>query len=328
MLFRSTAHAPVYFDFDSHLNTIQPYAQYAWQPIDSLKVRFGVRYRDVTREFDASVVQNFLPGTAGTVSRSVNSTLPSVDATYRVAENTNILAQVSKGSLIPSQAFFYTANPVAGNQAEPETALAYQLGVVHQTATYGFGLDAYDIKFDNYVSIVVQNGDTLYINSGSVLYRGVEAEGHVVLGAGVTAVANASLLRATFQQSGMTSSIQHSGDTIPFTPNYTGLAGLMYARGPWSASLLAKFVGTEYQGKNGSADGATYKVKSYSYTNATATRNLTGLPGVENLRLTLGINNLWNSHALTDNAGPSAAGPNLVNVLARTNFMLSAVADL
>jgi iron complex outermembrane receptor protein len=147
------------------------------------------------------------------------------------------------------------------------------------------------------------------------------------MGAGLTAVANASLLRATFRQSGMTSSIQHSGDTIPFVPDYTGLVGLMYAAGPWSASLLAKFVGTEYQGKNGSADGTTYKVKPYSYTNATATRNLTGLPGIENLRLTLGINNLWNSHALTDNAGPSVAGPNLVNVLARTNFMLSAVAD-
>jgi iron complex outermembrane receptor protein len=325
-----TAHSPVYFDFGSHLDTIQPYAQFAWQPIDPLKVRFGVRYRDVKRGFDASVVQNYLPGTAGTVSRSVNSTLPSVDATYRVAENTNILAQVSKGSLIPSQAFFYTANPAAGNQAEPETALAYQLGVVHQTAAYGFGLDAYDIKFDNYVSTVVQHGETLYVSSGSVLYRGVEAEGHVVLGAGVTAVANASLLRATFQQSGMTSSIQHSGDTIPFTPHHTGLAGLMYAQGPWSASLLAKFVGTEYQGKNGSADGTTYKVKPYSYTNATATRNLTGLPGIQNLRLTLGINNLWNSHAVTDNAGYTAAGPsgpNFVNVLARTNYTLSAVAD-
>jgi iron complex outermembrane receptor protein len=322
-------HSPVYFAFDSHLDTIQPYAQYAWQPIDALKVRLGVRYRDVTRDFDASVVQNFLPGTPGTVSRKVSSTLPSIDATYGVAENTHILAQVSKGSLVPSQAFFYTANPGAGNQVDSETALAYQLGVVHQTAAYGIGLDAYDIKFDNYVSTVVQNGETLYINSGNVLYRGVEAEGHVTLGAGVSAVANASLLRATFQQSGMTSAIQHSGDTIPFAPDYTGLAGLVYVQGPWNASLLAKFIGTEYQGKNGSADGATYKVKAYSYTNATATRNLTGLPGIENLRLTLAVNNLWNSHAVTDNAGPAAANPNanLVNVLARSNFMLSAVAD-
>jgi outer membrane receptor protein involved in Fe transport len=62
----------------------------------------------------------------------------------------------------------------------------------------------------------------------------------------------------------------------------------------------------------------------------TATRNVTGLPAVDNLRLTLGINNLFNSHAVTDNAGYTAAGPpgpNLVNVLARTSFTLSAVAD-
>jgi iron complex outermembrane receptor protein len=325
-----TAHSPVYFDFDSHLDSIQPYAQFVWQPLDPLKVRLGVRYRDVKRDFAASVIQNYLPGPPGTESHSVRSTLPSIDATYRVAENTNVLAQVSKGSLVPSQAFFYTANPAAGNQADAENTLAYQVGIVHQSAVYGVGLDAYDIKFNNYVSTIVQNGNTLYVNSGDVLYKGIEAEGHVVLGAGVTAVANASLIRATFQQSNMTSSLQHAGDTIPFAPDYTGLAGLVYARGPWSASLLAKFVGTEFQGKNGSADGNVFRVKPYSYTNATATRNVKGLPSVQNLRLTLGINNLFNSHAITDNAGYTAAGPpgpNLVNVLARTNYTFNAVAD-
>lgn len=324
------AHSSVYFDFDSHMDSIQPYAEYVWQPIEPLKVRLGVRYRDVKRDFAASVVQNYLPGPPGTESHWVHSTLPSIDATYRLAENTNVLAQISKGSLVPSQAFFYTANPAAGNQADAENTLAYQVGIVHQSALYGVGLDAYDIKFNNYVSTVVENGNTLYVNSGDVLYKGIEAEGHVVLGAGLTAVANASLIRATFQQSNMTSSLQHAGDTIPFAPDYTGLAGLVYAQGPWSASLLAKFVGREFQGKNGSADGNVYRVKPYSYTNATATRNVKGLPFVENLRLTLGINNLFNSHAITDNAGYTAAGPpgpNLVNVLARTNYTLSAVVD-
>ena len=116
-----TAHSPVYFDFDSHLDSIQPYAEYVWQPSDPLKVRFGVRYRDVKRDFAASVVQNYLPGPPGTVSHWVRSTLPSIDATYRVAENTNVLAQISKGSLVPSQAFFYTANPATGNQTDAET---------------------------------------------------------------------------------------------------------------------------------------------------------------------------------------------------------------
>jgi iron complex outermembrane receptor protein len=324
------AHTPVYFDFDSHLDSVQPYAEYVWQPLEPLKVRLGVRYRDVKRNLDASVIQNFLPGTQGTQSRTVRSTLPSIDATYRVAEDTNLLAQVSKGSLVPSQAFFYTAHPAAGNQADPETTLAYQVGIVHQSAAYGIGLDAYDIELNNYVATIVENGNTLFVNSGDVRYQGVEAEGHVALGAGVTAIANASLIRATYRQSAMTSAIQRAGDTIPLAPDYTGLVGLMYTQGPWSASLLTKLVGREYQGKNGSADGNIYAVKAYSYTNATATRNISGLPAVQNLRLTLGINNLFNSHAITDNAGYTAAGPsgpNLVNALARTNFTLSAVAD-
>jgi iron complex outermembrane receptor protein len=202
--------------------------------------------------------------------------------------------------------------------------------LVRQTPHYGIGFDVYNIDFDNYVSTIVQDGDTLYVNSGAVRYRGVETEGHVLLGAGVTAVANASLLRATFQQSGMTSPIEMAGDTIPYAPSYTGLLGLTYGQGPWGASLLTKFVGTEYQGKNGSADGGAYRVNAYSYTNATVTRNLIDWLGVRNVRLTFAVNNLLNSDAITDNAGPSIAAPNpnLVNVLPRRSYMLSVVTDL
>jgi iron complex outermembrane receptor protein len=322
--------SPVYFDFDAHLNALQPYAEYSWQATGNFTVRFGLRYRDVTRDFDASVIQNFLPGTHGQVSKTVSSVLPSMDVTYRLAEGSNVFAQISKGSLVPSQSFFYTANPAVGNQANPETSTAVQLGVVRQTSNYGIGFDVYNIQFDNYVSTIVQDGDTLYVNSGAVRYRGVEAEGHLKLGAGVTAVANTSLIRATFQQSGMTSPIQKTGDTIPYAPSYTGLLGLIYVQGPWSASVLTKFLGTEYQGKNGSADGATYRVNAYSYTNATVTRNLVDRPGVRKVRLTFAINNLWNSDAITDNAGPAIAAPNanLVNVLPRRSYMISVVADL
>ena len=324
------APSPVYYDFNAHLSALQPYAEYAWQATPDFRLRFGLRYRDVTRDFNAAVIQNFLPGTPGQISKTVNSTLPSIDAVYRLTDNSNVYAQVSRGSLVPSQSFFYTANPALGNQANPENSTAIQIGVVGQNANYGIGFDVYNVEFDNYVSTVVQNGDTLYVNSGSVRYQGVETEGHAKLGGGVTAVANASLNRATFQQSGMTSPIEMAGDTIPYAPSYTGLLGFTYTSGPWGASLLAKFVGTEYQGKNGSADGGTYRVNAYSYTNATLTRNLVDWLGIPNVRLTLGINNLWDSHAITDNAGPSVAmpNPNLVNVIPRCNYMISMVADL
>ncbi len=320
--------SPFYFDFGAHLHTYQPYGELAWQVSDRWRMSFGMRWRDVTRDFDAAVIQNYLPGSAGTVSRSVSSSLPSFDTTYRVATGTNVYFQLSRGSLVPSQSFFYTANPALGNQAQPENALAAQLGVVHRGKRYEVALDAYRIDFDNYVSTITEGGDTLYVNSGGVIYRGIEAEGHVQLGGGLSLVANASLMRATFQDSFMTSSIQLAGATIPFAPRYTGLAGLLYGRGRWTASLLAKLVGTEYQGKNGSADGATYRVGAYSYTNMSVTRFLTDPQSPHQVRLMLSLDNLWNSDAITDNAGPSALGPDLVNVLPRRNFMLSVVAQL
>lgn len=322
------AGSPFYFDFDAHLHTYQPYGELSWQIADRWRVDLGMRWRRVTRDFDASVIQSFLPGTAGTVSRRVSSSLPSFDTTYRVARRTDIYLQVARGSLIPSQAFFYTVNPAVGNQVEPENALATQVGVVHNGTSYGIALDAYRIDFDNYVSTITQGGNTLYVNSGGVLYRGVEAEGHLQLGAGFSVVMNASLMRATFQSSFMTSPLQLAGGTIPFAPRYTGLAGLLYGRGPWQASVLAKFIGTEYQGRNGSADGAIYRVGAYSYTNLSVTRYLTDPLSPHEVHLTLSLDNLWNSDAATDNAGPSALGPDLVNVLPRRNFMLSVVAEL
>jgi iron complex outermembrane recepter protein len=320
--------SPFYYDFSAHLHTYQPYGELDWQLTDRWNMTFGMRWRELTRDFDAAVTQNFLPGTNGTVSRSVSSSLPSLETNYRLGTHTNFYAQVARGSLDPSQAYFYTAHPALGNQVEPESALAGQAGIVRSGGRYAISLDLYDINFNNYVSTVVQGGDTLYVNSGSVHYRGVETEGHLQLGGGLSAVMNASVMRATFQNSYMTSSTQLAGDTIPFAPRYTALAGLIYGRGLWRASLLAKFIGTEYQGKNGSADGATYRVGAYSYTNVAVTRFLTDPLSPQNVRLTISIDNLWNSDAITDNAGPSILGPELVNVLPRRNFMVSAVAQL
>jgi iron complex outermembrane receptor protein len=121
----------------------------------------------------------------------------------------------------------------------------------------------------------------VYENSGGVRYRGIEAEAHLTLGWGFTAVGNASLIRAIFLQSDMTSKIQTTGDTIPYAPSYLALAGVTYQNGPWGGSLLTKFLGTEYQGKNGSADGSNYRVNAYSYTNATATRSFRPVIGSE-----------------------------------------------
>jgi iron complex outermembrane receptor protein len=321
------ADSPVLFNYESTLNTVEPFAEYEWKASDALTVRPGLRYQRVSRGFDASVVPNSLPGTNGEVGRSVHSTLPSLDGHYALTPNMQMFAQWSKGALVPNQSFFYSSNPTAGNQAQPETSRALQAGITIGSTKASLTLDAYQIKLDNYVSTVTVAGNTEYVNDGAVRYRGIELEGNRFIGAGFRIIGNASVVRAQFEESGITSPAQLAGDDIPLAPRYIGLLGVLYEHDMWSGSLLTKFIGSEYQGKNGSSDGTNYLVGAYSYTNLNIARSMTDLTGIPNARIGFSINNLLNQAPVTDTAGPSAAGPLLVNVLARRNFLLSLSGD-
>jgi iron complex outermembrane receptor protein len=323
-----TAGSPVLFDYTSTIDTVEPFANYALQFTDRLIVEPGLRWQQVRRGFDASVVPNSLPGTDGVVKRTVTSLLPSLDANYAFTPQTHGYVQWSNGALVPNQSFFYTKNPAQGNQAEPEASRAVQVGLTQATDHASVTADAYVVHLRNYVSTVTVAGNTEYINDGDVRYRGVEVEGHADLGAGFSGLMNASRIQAQFQTAGVTSSVQQAGDTIPLAPTYVGLVGLLYQRSVWSGSLLTKFVGGEYQGKNGSADGVNYYVPGYKYTNLTVARTLGDWTGLHNARLSLQVVNLLNKTPVTDSAGPSAAGPLEVNVLAPRSFTLAFRTDL
>lgn len=53
--------SPVYFNFGAHLDNVSPYVEYSLKPASVWILDFGARYQRTTRDFAASVVQNFLP---------------------------------------------------------------------------------------------------------------------------------------------------------------------------------------------------------------------------------------------------------------------------
>jgi iron complex outermembrane receptor protein len=322
------AGSPVIFDYDSNLDTVQPFVDYEWKATPALTIRPGLRYQRVRRGFDASVVPNSLPGTDGEVERSVNSLLPSLEGNYAFTPQTHAFVQWAKGALVPNQSFFYSKTPSQGNQADPETAQAFQAGVMHTVGPVNLSADVYWINLDDYVSTVTLNGNTQFVNNGKVRYRGIEVEGNADVGAGFTAVFNASVMRAQFRNAGVTSAAQQAGDSISFVPTYTGLLGVLYKNGAWSGSVLTKFVGAEYQGKNGSSDGENFRVSPYSYTSASVWRSLDEWVPTRHASVGLQIDNLFDRDAVTDKAGPSAAGPVLVNVLAKRGFTVAFRCDL
>lgn len=314
------------YDYHSTLDSIAPYADYEWKAAPALIVRGGLRYQYVRRGFDARVVPNSRPPTDGEIKRNVHSLLPSLEANYALNQSTHLYAQWAKGALVPNQSFFYTNNPALGNQAQPQTSQAVQGGVIYSAGPVNLTVDAYQVALRNYVSQITDaNKNTLFVNDGSVRYRGVEFEGNVELGMGFSGLVNGSVIRAEFRNDGIATAAQRAGDTIPLVPTYTGLLGLLYRKGPWNASVLAKLVGTEYQGTGGSSDGNDRRVAPYHYVNLTLTRQLDDWIGRRNTTIGLQVSNLENRTPITDSAGRAAVGaggPLLVNVLARRSFTL------
>jgi iron complex outermembrane receptor protein len=319
----TNAASPVLFDFQSNLTLVQPFADYEWKPTSQLSIRPGLRFQQVQRSFDASVVPTSLPGTNGQVTRTVNTSLPSLDARYEFNPLTQAYVQWSNGALVPSQSFFYTKTPNQSNQASPQNSRTLQTGLTRGDAQASVTVDVYISRIDNYISAITQNGTTQFVNNGKVQYKGLEIEGQRQLGQGFTGVINASVIRAQFESSGMTSSAQQAGDDISLVPRYIGLIGLLYQGGRWNGSLMNKFIGSQYQGKNGSSDGPNFRVPAYNYTNLTVSRMLDHLWDVKDARISLQINNLTNQSSVTDAAGLAASGSPLVNVLPHRNAVLS-----
>jgi iron complex outermembrane recepter protein len=324
------ANSSYQFDWKAELETVQPFVEYEWRVNPQWNVKPGLRYQSVKRTFEATVVPTSQPGTNGSIDRKVNSTLPSLSTNYALMPDTNVYAQWSNGALVPNQSFFYTASPAAGNQVKPQTSRALQTGLRHASAGWAGSVDAYLIDFKDYISASTDPGTkiTSYLNGGKVRYKGLEFEGNAELGLGFSAVGNASVLSAKFQQAGMTNAAQLAGDDIALVPKYTGLLGLVYQRAQWNGSVLTKFIGLQNQGRNGSSDGPNFQVAAYSYTNVTVGRGLDDLLGMGRSRLSFQINNVEGRHPVTDTAGPSVAGPLNVNVLAGRNYTLSLSVEL
>lgn len=320
------------FDYDASLDTVQPSVEDEWKATPELTLKTGLRYQRVKRGFEAAVVPNSRPGTDGEVSHDVHALLPSIEGNYAFAPQFHGFLQWSKGALTPNQSFFYTSNAQVGNQARPETSKALQGGFIYAARGIDFTADAYVVDLKDYVSTTTDaNKNTLYVNSGRVRYKGIEAEADIAVGHGFTLVGNGSLIRAQFRDAGLVSAKQKAGDTIPSAPSFTALLGALYRSGPYAGSLLTKFIGTEYQGAGGSSDGTDRRVPSYSYTNLTLSRSLDELTGKLHAVVSLQVNNLENHTPITDSGGRSAVGPTgplLVNVLPRRNYMVSFSCEL
>ncbi len=283
----STPGAALQYYMNNSIATWQPYAEFDWTPLPGVTVEPGVKYISFRRGIETPVNQKTqLPLY---YNKTYTSTEPSIEINDKIDKEWSAYAQVAKGFLGPNLNYFYTPNPSASS-VSPEETLNYQSGVAYERGPATFAFDGYYIDFNNEVGKRKIGNNTIFFNQGGTIYKGLEAEGAVNMGYGLSLYVNGSINRATDKG---------SGDPVPESPKDTAAGGLLYNFHEMIASIMAKYIGSRY-GDTG------YAVPLAGYTTVTASIGYAiehPFFGVKEMKLRLSVDNLFNNTHIDDLAG-------------------------
>jgi len=241
------------YNMHFYTRTIEPYAEYAWRPVQGLTLTPSVKYMSVKRKIDAPINQtaNLL---SAYYTETYSKALPLMLANYRLAQNWSAYGQFAEGFLTPPLAFFQEDHP-ENNVVKPQTTTNYQVGTVYKTNRFNADFAGYFIRSHNLPVAVVNPNQTGIINQNDKItlsakgayYYGVEAQGTYYLGAGLSAFANASRNYGTYES---------SKRRIDGIPQSTAGYGAIYDHAGFFASLMAKYSGpyTTYTASAASPD--------------------------------------------------------------------------
>ncbi len=269
------------------LTDLQTYAEYQWHVTDKLDVTGGVKFVDFRRTLNAAVNQK--TGLPINYAQTWKRELPSLDMHYAINDHWSAYAQWAKGFLAPNLNTFFTVDP-AQNRVVPEATTNEQIGTAWNTDGLTLSLDAYHIDFSNKIESRKIGTQTLFYNAGGAIYKGIEGEATVAVGGGFSLYGNASLNSAREKA---------SGQWLPNAPDRTAALGVLFDRGPWSASLLDKYVGVRY-----GDSGQTQRLGGYATTDLAASYVFEHpLHAVRDATVSVKVGNLANNKHINALAG-------------------------
>ncbi len=310
----------VLFDQQSRISSFQPYAELEWEPLPGTTITPGFKHVDITRSVSASVNQTTrLPQNA---SVNFGANLPFLTLNQQIGQGLAAYAQYAKGFQIPDLKSFYIADPTQ-NSSDPQKSTNYQLGIVGKSAAFTWDADVYRINFTNkYVSNGLGGTAAAYVNIGGAVYKGVEGQATWMIGGGFAAYANASLNKATAND---------TGKTISGAPDMTAALGALYNSGPWGASLIFKRTGRSYQQDYDAANPANYeayRIGATTNTDLSLSYRFTALGwGVKGLKLQLNVFNLMDKQDVTSISPAKVAKYDQYVFQAPRSWQLSAKAE-
>jgi iron complex outermembrane receptor protein len=322
-------------------NSYQPFAEYEFHPFKKFTITPGVKfayYTVATKQFadDGKTIGGL--GTNNPASFITNggnyySTLPSIDANYRIRSNWSAYAQLSTGSIVPpsstfdfSQGTSGVAIPVASLPKQQHNT-TWQGGTVFKLKRVTLDMDAFHIRFQSGFSSETDpsTGEPTFFPQPSSISKGLEGQSNIYVGHGLSAYLNATIERAYY--TGFATIYPSSGSTankyplnvgapsglwVQQTPSDTEAEGVSYLHGGWDVGLFNKRVGQFYLDDSGYHNQTV--ISPFDTTNTYLNYTLRSGTRFDQTKIRLSVNNLLNLHSVTGvTQATSATGPSFTS---------------
>jgi len=333
-------------------NSYQPYVEYEFHPFPKFTITPGVKfayYTVTTKQLaDDGKTIGCLCATGTTanpasfISNGGNyySTLPSIDANYRIRSNWSAYAQVSTGSIVPPSSTFDYNQGSSGQAIPPEVLpkqqhnTTWQGGTVLKLKRVTLDLDAFHIRFQSGYSSVTDptTGEPVNYAQPSSISKGFEGQSNIYLTHGLSLYLNGTVEQAQYTgfeviypttvAAGTTSFANPyyfktpSGYWVQQTPDNTTAEGLTYLKGGFDLGFFNKRVGQFFL-DDGAYHNAT-TINPFSITNTYVNYTVRSGSRFDQTKIRLSVNNLLNLHSVT--------GISQANSVTGANFVANSIA--
>ncbi len=240
----ATITAPQNINYDQHSSwdQIQPFVDFDWRVTPELTISPGFKYLHFTRHVWGPYNQGTRNGTP--YSDTFNQPEYFAAANYKIRSDWTAYFQFATGFLVPSLSLLQVNGPNV-NALKPQETKNYQVGTVYNGSRVTFDADVYYITFDNLISsrtcgvgeTTCASGDTVYFNIQGATYKGIEGQVSFQVIPHVNLFANGSVNSAKNSATGL---------QIANAPSSTAAIGVLYREGPWSFSVIDKYVGQNH----------------------------------------------------------------------------------
>jgi outer membrane receptor protein involved in Fe transport len=232
---------PRTYEYDVAFLGVSPYVHGEFSPTERLRVTAGVRYDDMSYDYDNGLADSALQvgsnfyGHAGDTTVDFSHMSPKLGATYAIGENTSVFAAWNHGFRAPSESQLFRPTRAASAtvaQANAESALGldpiradqYEVGVRGRGTGVQYELSLYHLsKRDDIVSFRdPATNVTQSMNAGETLHRGVELGLGIPFGGTFRFDAALSYAKHTYEDWVVSPTTDLSGHEIESAPRRIG----------------------------------------------------------------------------------------------------------